>query len=83
MFAVILKWFHCLVIFIIIKLEYSFHYTFFVPLAFLSLLPSSVRSEELFALSPTNSVIIFPPNSSFSNPVTFLFLPHGNGLLIS
>ena len=34
-------------------------------------------------LKATNSVIIFPPNLSFSNPIMFLFSPVGNGLLIS
>ena len=34
-----------------------------------------------FGLNAANSVIIiFPPNSSFINPTTFLFIPLDNGL---
>ena len=35
------------------------------------------------ALKATNSVMIFPPSSSFVKPITFLFFPMGTGLLSS
>ena len=53
---------------------------FFVPLAFLSSLPSSVKNEYVLGLKVTNYVIIFPPSSSFIKPMIFLFFPVGNGL---
>ena len=34
----------------------------------------------VFAQSPQNSFIIFPPNSSLKRPIYFLFLPIGSGL---
>ena len=46
---------------------------FFVPFAFFSLLLLSVKKLYVFALDAANSFIILPPNSSFNNPVTFLF----------
>ena len=54
---------------------------FFVPLALLCTLPSSVLYPYAFALSAINLVITFPPSSSLKRPITFLFLPMGNGLL--
>ena len=56
---------------------------FFVPLAFLSSLQSSVKYEEASGLKVTNSVMIFPPNSSFIKPITFLFFAVDNGLSTS
>ena len=52
----------------------------FVPLAFLSSLPSSVKNEYVLGLKVTNYVIIFPPSSSFIKPMTFLFFPVRKGL---
>ena len=54
---------------------------FFVPLAFLCSLPSSIKYTHVFGLSATSSTKIFPPNSSLKRPGTFLFLPTGSGLL--
>ena len=62
-------------------MSFCFITHFFVPLDFLCSLPSSSKYEYAFALSATNSVIIFPPNSSLKRPGTFLFLPIGRGLL--
>ena len=59
----------------------SFITHFFVPLDFFTSLLSSIKYECVFALSAQNSFIIFPPNSSLNNPITFLFLPNGRGLL--
>ena len=53
---------------------------FFMPFAFLTLLLLSFKWLYVFALNPTNSVMICPPNSSFINQITFLFFPLGNGL---
>ena len=53
---------------------------FFVPFAFSSSSSSSVNNYVSFSLITANSVIIFPPNSSFANPITFLYFPFGNGL---
>ena len=41
----------------------------------------SVKYEYLFGLSVTNFVIIFPFNSLFIKPMTFLLISFGNGLL--
>ena len=54
---------------------------FFVPLAFLCSLPSSIKYAHVFGLSATYSQIIFSPNLSLKRPVTFLFLPIESGLL--
>ena len=51
---------------------------FFAPLDFLCSLSSSIKYAHV---SPTNSYIIFPPNSFLKRSITFLFLPIGNGLL--
>ena len=56
---------------------------FFVPLAFLSSLQSSVKKEYVLGLKVTNYGIIFPPSSSFIKPMTFLFFPVGKGLFTS
>ena len=53
---------------------------FFVPLAFLCSLSSSIKYAYAFALSAQNSIIIFPPNSSLKRPITYLFLPIGSSL---
>ena len=34
----------------------------------------------VFAQSPQNSFIIYPPNSSLKRPIYFLFLPIGSSL---
>ena len=54
---------------------------FFVPLAFFVSLSSSFKYQYVFALSAQDYFIILPPNLSLNNPVTFLFLPIGKGLL--
>ena len=54
---------------------------FLVPLAFLCLIPSSVKYAYVFGLIATTSIIISPLNSSLKGPGTFLFLPIGKGLL--
>ena len=53
---------------------------YFVPFAPLSSLASSIKELKVFALSQTNFVMIFPPNSIFINPITLLFFPLGNVL---
>ena len=66
------------------KPKFSFYYVcFYVSLAFLCSLSSSIKYAYVFALSPTNSFIIFPPNSSLKRPITFLFLPVGSSPLSS
>ena len=53
---------------------------FFVPFSFLFSSPSSVKQLHVFGHNAANSAIVFPPNSSFIYPITFLFLPLDNGL---
>ena len=48
---------------------------FFVPLAFLLSLSSSIKYAYVLALSAQNYLIIFPPNSPLNKPITSLFLP--------
>ena len=55
---------------------------FFVPLqCFSSTSLSIFLYAYILALKATNSVMVFPPSSSFSRPITFLFSPMGSGLL--
>ena len=54
---------------------------FFVLLALLCSLPSSIKYAHVFGLSTTTSTIVFPPNSSLKAPGTFLFLAIGRDLL--
>ena len=52
---------------------------FFVSFAFLSSTSSSVKWLYNFGLKVAKFVIIFPPNLSFINQVTFAVFPLGNG----
>ena len=54
-------------------MSFCFITHFFVPLNFLCSLPPSSKYEYAFALSATNSVIIFPPNLSLKRPGIFYF----------
>ena len=67
-------------IFIAIEISSRFITHFFVTLAFLCLLPSSIKYAYALASSVTNSVIIFPPNSSLKILITLLFLCVKSGL---
>ena len=42
-----------------------------------------IEHAYVFALSPTSSIIIFPPYLSLKRPINFLFLHIGSGLLLS
>ena len=68
---------------IVFKDKSSFYYTLFLPFAFLCSLTAHIKYAYVFALSPTISFIIFPPNSSLKRPITLLFLPIESGLLSS
>ena len=48
---------------------------FFVRLAFLCSPTSSIKYAHVLGLRATTPTIIFPPNSCFKRPGTFLFLP--------
>ena len=39
---------------------------------------SSIIYIYIFGLNVENNVIVFPPNLSFINPITFLFCHQGN-----
>ena len=54
---------------------------FVVSLDLLTSLSSSIKYEYVFVLIVQNSFVNLPPNSSLNNPITFLFLPIGRGLL--
>ena len=69
---------------IVIKSKTFSHYALFCTLAALIFhLFVYFVYVYIFALIATNSVMIFPPSSSFIMPVTFLFFPVGSGLLSS
>ena len=46
----------------------------FTIFAFVTSLPSTLINEYVFDFNPTNSLIIFPMNSSFVLPITFLLV---------
>ena len=61
-------------IFVVFKVDLFFDYIFFTPFAFLMICSSVLRTEYSFGRRPIYSAIGVPAHSSFSLPVTFLFV---------
>ena len=66
-----------------IKQAFSDHTFFYTFAALLLHFLSIFLYEYIFALKATNSVMIFPPSSSFIRPITFLFFLMGSDLFSS